>query len=131
MKKAMVKLTPEMVATFLVSTLIMASANSATVISTKPEGDLRLADVEIQRHLPFAPVRLLVAQHQHRERLHGEAPHHAEGVSFAQHVDIAAADDDGDQLQTDDQVDEARGGAELACADGGTSPAARRLPPRG
>ena len=69
--------------------------------------------MEIQRDLPFAAPRLLVAQHQHRERLHGEAPDHAERVGLAQHVDIAAADDNGDQLQRHNHVDDAGGGAEL------------------
>ena len=38
MKKTIVKVTPEMVATFLVSTLMTASANSATVINIRPTG---------------------------------------------------------------------------------------------
>ena len=76
-------------------------------------GDFDAADAEVERHFPFAGAGLLVAQHQDREGLHGEAPDHAEGIGFAEHVHVAAADDDGDQLQRHDQVDESRGGAEL------------------
>src|SRR6202046_2919645 len=76
-------------------------------------GDFSAADMEVQRHFPFAAQRLLIAQHQDRQGLHREAPHHAEGVGFTQHVHVAAADQDGDQLQDHDDVDDPRSGAEL------------------
>ena len=92
---------------------MMARANSATVIIIRPSGISVLPMWKFSGTFHSRAARLLVAQHQHRERLHGEAPHHAEGVSLAEHVDVAAADEDGDQLQDDDQVDEPRGGAEF------------------
>src|ERR1019366_1235385 len=76
------------------------------------ERDFGLADEEIERHLPIAVARLLVAQHEHTKRFHGETPDHAEGVSLAEHHDVAAADHNGEQLQPDDGIDEPRGGAE-------------------
>ena len=47
-------------------------------------------------HLVFLVVAL-EAQHQHAERLQEEAPHHAEGVSFAEQVDVAAAQENGER----------------------------------
>src|ERR1035437_1060174 len=70
------------------------------------------ADVEIERHFPIARARLLVAQHEHAERLHGETPDHAEGVGLAEHHHVAPADPNGEQLQPDDGMDQPRGGAE-------------------
>ena len=52
------------------------------------------------------------AQHQHAERFQEEAPDHAERVRFAEQIDIAAAHDDGGDLQDRDQVDDAVRGAE-------------------
>ena len=106
MKKTIVKVTPEMVATFLVNTLMIARANSDTVIIISPIGISVLPIWKFSGTFHSRPLGLLVAQHQHRERLHREAPYHAEGVGFAQHVHVAAADHDGEQLQPDDQVDE-------------------------
>src|ERR1039458_5093469 len=63
--------------------------------------DFQGGDAEIAGHLVFLVVPL-VAQHQHAERFHEEAPHHAEGIRFAEQVDIAAAQEDGKQLQADD-----------------------------
>ena len=79
----------------------------------QPDRQLDAADSEVQRHAPFPRLRLLVAQHEHGQRLHGKAPNHSEGVSFAQHVDVAAADQDGQYLQPRDDVDEPRRGAEF------------------
>src|ERR1035437_6068092 len=75
------------------------------------ERDFGCADVEIERHFPIAVAGLLVAQHEHAERLHGETPDHAEGVGLAQHHHVATADQNGEQLQPDDGIDETRGGA--------------------
>ena len=112
MKNAIVKAMPEMVATFLVSTLMMASEKSESVIRIRPTGNSVLPIMIFSGifHTRFSGQ--LVAQHQHGERLHGEAPHHAEGVRFAQQRHVAARDDDGDQLQGDDDVDQPRSGAE-------------------
>ena len=67
------------------------------------------ADAEIKRHLPL-PVRgLFVAQHQHAETCHKEAPDHAESVGFPEQLHTAARDHDGDELKDHDGVDEVRG----------------------
>ena len=60
----------------------------------KADGNFLAAELEIQRHFPLACVWHLVAQHQDRERVERKAPRHAERVRFAEHVDVAAADDD-------------------------------------
>ena len=106
--------TPAMVASSFVSTLMMARRNSVAVISASPTGHSLFAHPDVERHLPGALFRLLEAQHQHGERLHGEAPHDAERVSFAEQVHVAAADQDGEQLHADHGVDDAAGGAEFA-----------------
>ena len=59
----------------------------------QPDRQFRFADPDIQRHLPQAVLGQLVAQHQDRERLHGETPHHAEGVRFAEQRHVAAGDE--------------------------------------
>ena len=66
------------------------------VVAARPTGNLDAADAEVAGHLVFLIVPL-VAQHQHAERFQEEAPHHAERVSFAQQVDVAAAAEDGEQ----------------------------------
>src|ERR1019366_3570578 len=76
------------------------------------ERNFGFADVEIKRHSPISVARLLPAQHEHAERFHGETPDHAEGVGLAEHHDVAAADQNGEQLQDDDGIDQPRGGAE-------------------
>src|ERR1039457_3989846 len=78
----------------------------------QPNRQFELADHEIQRRLPEAIFGGFVAQDKNREGLHGEAPHHTEGVGFAQHDYVAAGEQDGEQLEADDGIDEARGGAE-------------------
>ena len=99
-------------ATCLVNRLMMHSAKSTNVIRPRPTGISTSADREIQRHAEFALARLLVAQHQHRQALHGEAPHHAERVGLAEDEDVSAAQDDGEQLQAHDQVEHAVGSPE-------------------
>src|ERR1700722_357779 len=72
---------------------------------------LCLADVQVSRHLPCAVSRFREAQHEHRDGLHGEAPDHPEGVERGQLVDVAAAENDSEQLQTHDQIDDPVAGA--------------------
>src|ERR1035438_6182123 len=78
----------------------------------QPNRQLEFADHEIERRLALAIFGGFVAQHKNREGLHREAPHHTEGVGFAQHDYVAAGEQDGEQLEDDDGIDEARGGAE-------------------
>jgi hypothetical protein len=54
----------------------------------------------------------LITQHQHAERFHGETPHHAKCVGFAQHHHVAAANHNGEQLQPDNQIDQPRSSSE-------------------
>src|SRR5215472_1069350 len=53
-----------------------------------------VSELEIERHPKFPLARLLVAQHQHCQAFHGEAPHHAECISFAQNKNVASAKQD-------------------------------------
>src|ERR1700680_3251704 len=57
-------------------------------------GDFHASDLQIQRDAKFAESWLLVAKRQDSGAIHGEAPHHAEGVSFAEEENISAAQDD-------------------------------------
>src|SRR5580700_109534 len=75
-------------------------------------GDFGFAEVEVAGDFPGAVTGLGEAQHEHREGLHGEAPDHAKGVERGQHVDVAAAQDDGEDLEAYDQVDDAVAGTE-------------------
>ena len=77
----------------------MHSANRVSVMRPRPSGNLHVADLQIQRHAEFPLARLLVAQHQHRQTLHREAPHHAERVGLAQDKNVSAAQDDREELQ--------------------------------
>src|SRR5450631_1373737 len=74
-------------------------------------GNFRLPDVQMPRNFPCAVARLGEAQHQHRQRLHGEAPDHSEGIQRGQLVDVAPAQHDGEQLHAYNQVDDAVAGA--------------------
>ena len=69
-------------------------------------------DLDVGRNLPAALAFVLDAQHQHGEAVEGEAPDHAECVGLAQQIHIAAADQDGEQLEHYNQIDDAIGGAE-------------------
>ena len=81
---------------------------------SESDRDLAIAPSEIERHLPFARLGEFIAQHQHRQRLHRKTPHHAERVGLPEQIDVAAAEQDRHDLQADDEVDEAVGGAEFA-----------------
>src|SRR5215472_4190078 len=62
---------------------------------SQSQRDFEVANAQIQRHAEFARPWLLVTQDQDRQSFHREAPHHAKGVSFAEHKDVAAAENDG------------------------------------
>ena len=74
--------------------------------------NLVAGDGDVGRHFPAAFALVLDAQHQHGQAVEGEAPDHAEGVGLAQQVHVAAAHQDGEDLQNHDQVDDPVGGAE-------------------
>src|SRR5271166_1182535 len=75
------------------------------------DGDLDPKQVKVGRHLPVAHSLVAVAQHQHGDGFEDETPDHAEGIRFTQGVDVAPADDDGEELQSNDEIDDAIGGA--------------------
>src|ERR1700741_2006073 len=58
---------------------------------TEPHGYLHAAHSEIERHWKFALTRNGIAQHQHRQAVHGEAPYDAECVQIGEEGDVAAA----------------------------------------
>src|SRR2546428_13269986 len=76
------------------------------------QGNFQIAELQVQGHPEFPFSGLLVAEHQHRQALHGEAPHHAESVSLAQHKNISSAQDDRKELQGDDEVEDTIGSSE-------------------
>ena len=79
---------------------------------SQSERNLVAGDGDVGRNLPAAFAFVFDAQHQHGQAVEGEAPDHAEGVGFAQQIDVAVADQNGEKLQEDDQIDDPVGGAE-------------------
>src|SRR3954470_610212 len=82
----------------------------------KSERDLNLLaatyrQFKVDGHLPCALPLVFETQHQHGKAVEGEAPDHTEGVRFAEGDDVAAAEDDGDQLQANDHINDAEAGA--------------------
>src|SRR6478752_6673332 len=75
--------------------------------------DFFIADADVARDFVFL-VMALKAKRQHAKRLEGEAPDHAEGIRFAQQIDIPAAEDDSGHLQQRDEVDDAIRSPEFA-----------------
>ena len=53
-----------------------------------------------------------VAQDEHGQAIHGEAPDHSERIEVRKKRNVAAADDDGDDLKQYNDVDDAIAGAE-------------------
>ena len=78
------------------------------------DGHFDSADADVQRHLELPRIAVLETQHDHRRRLEHKTPHHAKGIRLAQHVNVAAAGNDGEQLQADDQVEQPMGRAVAA-----------------
>src|SRR4051812_49311302 len=61
-------------------------------------------DRDVRRNLPATFALVLETQYQHGQAVKGETPNHAEGIGFAQQVDIAMACQDGEQLQEHNQI---------------------------
>ena len=106
-KNAALKISPAIVASILREQVHDRRDEQHRGDRNQPERDFGLADVQVAGNFPFAISGLGEAQHQHRQRFHGEAPDHAEGVERSQNVHVAQAQDDGQQLHADDQVDDA------------------------
>ena len=64
--------------------------------------DLHAGESNVEGELVFLIVPL-ITQRQHAQRLQEKAPHHAERIRFTQQINIAAAEDDGGDLQQRDQ----------------------------
>src|ERR1700757_5298307 len=64
--------------------------------------------MQVPWNFPFAISGLGEAQHQHCQRLHGEAPDDAESIQGRQLVNVNAAQNDCQQLHANDQVDDAK-----------------------
>ena len=77
------------------------------------DGDLPSRHAQVEGRLVLLVVPL-EAQRRHAQGLEEEAPHHAERVRFRQDRHVAAAVEDGGELQNRDHVDDAVGGAVLA-----------------
>ena len=105
----MVKIEPEMVAVFLVTTLMRASRNRLTVMRMRPSGNFSFADKKIQGHLPLARFWPLIAKDQHRQGLHGETPDHPERISLAERNNVSFAEHDRNYLQTHHEINQAVG----------------------
>src|SRR5207244_362583 len=71
-----------------------------------------VADFEIQGHpkCPFAAV--LISKNQYRQTFRRKAPHDAERICFTEEKNISTAEHDREDLQSDDQIENAMGGAE-------------------
>ena len=54
------------------------------------ERKLVAAETDIEWHFPFARAAIFEAQHEHRQSFESERPDDAEGVSLAEHIDVAA-----------------------------------------
>ena len=67
--------------------------------------------MEIQGDTVLALARFFEPQHQDRQSLHDKAPNDAKGVSFAQKVNVAAAEENGQNLEAHHHIDNAIGGA--------------------
>ena len=79
---------------------------------TEADGKLRAEDSEIERDLEFALARLGITKNENGEAVHRETPDDAKRVEVCKERDIASAQENGDDLQRDDDVDDAIAGAE-------------------
>src|SRR5580692_3086951 len=68
--------------------------------------------MEIAGHLPLPIFWLGITQYQNCQRLQSKAPDHAEGVQSCQHINVASAKNNGQELQPDNQINDAIAGAE-------------------
>src|SRR5581483_9797887 len=78
------------------------------------KGDFFPKNPQVRGNLPATFAFVLETQHQHGEAVEGEAPYHAKRMSPTENVHIAAAEQDGDDLQANDQVHDAVARAVLA-----------------
>ena len=101
-----------MVATGLVKRLVTAIKKQRQSDQAETNGNLNAANMKIKRHLEFALARLRVTEHEHGQAVHREAPDDAEGVKVRKKSNVATADEDGQNLQRNDDVDDAIAGAE-------------------
>src|SRR6267154_6486100 len=67
--------------------------------------NLHAAEIKIERNLELALARSRITQDQHRQAIHREAPDHSEGIQVREESNIAAADQNGENLQAYDDVD--------------------------
>ncbi len=75
--------------------------------NTQTDGYFGSANGEVRGNLPAALTFVFEAQDEHGQAVEGETPDHAEGIRFTEHIDIAAACQDGEDLQQNDHVDDA------------------------
>src|SRR5260370_4313523 len=73
----------------------------------EPHGNLHATETEIQRNLKFALARTAIAENEDPEPVHPEPPHPTESVEVRKKGDVAAADDDGDNLECHDGINDA------------------------
>ena len=83
-KKTALKATPAIVASCLVKRFTIAVVNSTAEIEHHAQRNFAFADVRLPGTFHMPAAGFFVAQHQHRQRHHGEAPDHAEGVQAGQ-----------------------------------------------
>src|SRR6267143_4160226 len=74
---------------------------------SKSHGNLHATEREIQWNLKFPLPRACVAKNENCKAVHRETPDHAESVEVREKGNVAAADDDGDDLQRHDDIDDA------------------------
>src|SRR5258708_31875571 len=75
------------------------------------DGDFGFADGDVGRDLPSALAFVFETEDEHGEAVEGKAPDDAESVGFAEEVDVAAAVENGDELEDDHHVGGAGAGA--------------------
>src|SRR5712675_1470734 len=67
--------------------------------------NLHASEIKIERNLELALARSRITQNQHRQAIHREAPDHSESVQVREESNIAAADQNGENLQAYDDGD--------------------------
>ena len=104
MKNTTEKETPATVAIDLVSQIDQGRGKQNQEDGGEADRDLGARDGNVWRNLPAPLTFVLEAKNEHGQAVEGEAPDHAEGVGFAQEVNVAATGDDGEKLQQHDQL---------------------------
>src|SRR6266478_1443549 len=67
--------------------------------------NLHATEIKIERNLELALARPRITQDQYRQAIHRETPDHSEGIQVREKSNIAAADQNGENLQAYDDVD--------------------------